>query len=118
MKKLTFTTTKWGNIERISKKKAFSLYHAGFTVLLQSCNFTPENQYQPAIEANKAERTTRYSAKDAESLSDMIHNFEWYNCVDSETGLYTSFYVNTEDLAKYEESLNKATELEPTSMAA
>lgn len=72
-------------LAQIQKRTAKKLFENGETIYLQSCNFRPFGCWSQAIDINK-ERAEN------DIFEDIVNSFEYYNCANSETGLYTTFY--------------------------
>lgn len=72
---------------RISKAAARKLYNKGEAFYIQSCNMTPVNPWQSAVEVDGE----KYY-EDNIPFESMVNNFEHYN-TDYERGYYASFYV-------------------------
>lgn len=71
---------------RISKAAARKLYNAGHIVYFCAVNMRPGAPWNSecAVQLNPA---------DSEPFENRVKGFEFYNCVDCETGKYTAFYV-------------------------
>lgn len=79
------------NIKRVQKRTAKKLYLQGSRVFIQSCNFHPFGVWSKILELDFAERNL--DERNERDFEAYICNFEYYNCSDAETGLYTAFYV-------------------------
>ena len=72
---------------RINKTKARNLFNQGIDIMIVPCNVAPDysNMWiQPYMINNQA----------GFSFDQLINNFEYYNCNDNETGLYTAYYID------------------------
>ena len=72
---------------RINKTKARNLFYENKYIYIVPCNVAPNysNQWiQPYMINNQAGRT----------FDQIINEFEYYNCNDNETGLYTAYYID------------------------
>ena len=76
--------------KKIDKKKARSLYNAGYTIYLVPCKVRPDDQ-GPWI------RPYSISKKEGESFDDHVNAYEYYNCNFNELGYYAAFYIKKED---------------------
>lgn len=89
MRNLIFSGTLHGErvtLQQVQKRTAKKLFDAGETIYLQSSNFVPVgSSWSAAYEVNKE------TAGD-KSFEGLVGGFEYYNCINKETGLYTSFY--------------------------
>lgn len=77
---------------RISKKAAKKAYITGETVVLCPVNLVP---WRFGIPINRTSRE-RFTADEIGAKNDFnnyVNSFEFYNCVNTETGKYTAFYV-------------------------
>ena len=86
MKNLQFTGNFYGEIitiVQIQKRTAKKMFQAGETIYIQSSNFHPFGVWSQCIDINN---------KSGETFESIVNSFEYYNCNDSETGLYTTFY--------------------------
>ena len=70
--------------KRVNKKDARKAYKNGLTVVICPCNLRPFTMYQFEIDINN---------KNHHNFDDLIIRFEAYNCINSETGLYTAYYI-------------------------
>lgn len=73
----------FNGLTRISKQAARKLYNAGEAVHFCPCNLRPGYPYYPNI---------RMDNSDNSSFEKAVYAFEFYNCINSETGKYTAFY--------------------------
>ena len=69
---------------RITKREAFKRYKEGKTIYFCPVNLRPGNlwHWEVAVRNN--------SPRKWESI---VNEFEYYNCINSETGRYAAFYV-------------------------
>ena len=74
------------NLKRVSKKSARKLFDKGNTLLLVPCKIRPDNMFGIGVYVNANADTF------GDDFDKVVHYFEYYNC-NSETGLYTSYYV-------------------------
>lgn len=96
-----------GKIIRIDKRVARRLYNQKETIYLLSSNFAPGPWVQPfsiSLQDNNAKecldndfsplisQSTREFIHGQAEFDNRVNNFEYYNCSDTETGLYASFY--------------------------
>lgn len=88
--------------KRINKTAAKSAFINGGAVYVTSCNFTPFTPWSsPAVlDISTADsRELDRSGGVAGYFNKFINDFEWYNCINSETGRRAAFYVETENPA-------------------
>ncbi len=88
MRNLVFSGNFYGEVvtlQQIQKRTAKKLFEKGETIYLQSCNYRPFGVWSQAVDINK-ERAEN------ETFEDIVNSFEYYNCSNNETGLYTTFY--------------------------
>lgn len=79
--------------KRINKTTAKCLYAAGETLYIQSCNLLPFSYWTHPAVINK-ERLEN----DLTTFDKFVNAFEYYNCINSETGKYAAFYIAAEAL--------------------
>lgn len=70
-------------LKQIQKRTAKKLFEAGERLFIQSSNFYPFGIWSNAHEINNKEES---------EFEAIVNNFEYYNCPNSETGTYSSFY--------------------------
>ena len=90
MKPLKFYGQLYGqnlHLVRVDKRKARNLFNKGIEIYLVPSNFVPFGAwFQPyQIELSC----------DIE-FDTLVNNFNYYNCINSETGYFPSFYINTQ----------------------
>lgn len=78
-------------IVRINKTMARKLYNNGIDVLFIPCNLRPDSPYGLGIWENINLGDEKIP------FEKLVNHFEIYNCIDSETGKYTAFYIEKED---------------------
>lgn len=76
--------------KRINKKRARSLYNAGYTIYLVPCKVWPNDQ-GPWI------RPYAICKKGGELFDNHVNAFEYYNCNNYELGYYAAFYIKKEN---------------------
>lgn len=67
--------------KRIDKRQAKKLYDAKKLLIFCPCNLRPDFY------------GTRFINGGRNDFREVLNNFEFYNCTNTETGLYTAFYV-------------------------
>jgi hypothetical protein len=82
---------------RISKAKARKLWGKA-DMSLCPCNLRPGFPWRPNMDVFAVEITAKQASeyeheRKAVAFDTYVNSFEWYNCNDSETGLYTAFYL-------------------------
>lgn len=77
---------------RISKKAAEKAYISGETVVLCAVNLLPQRFGTP-INRKGREQLTADETGVKNDFNNYVNSFEFYNCVNTETGKYTAFYV-------------------------
>jgi hypothetical protein len=70
--------------KRITKRTAERLYELGQPVLLCPVNLIPGGPWGIGCIITKEEGTT---------FTKQLNAFEYYNCINNETGYYTTFYI-------------------------
>lgn len=88
---------KFGNLTRISKAKARKLWGKR-DISLCPCNLRPGFPWRPNMDVFATEIDAALSSewgheRKAADFDAYVRNFEYYNCNDHETGLYTAFYL-------------------------
>lgn len=87
--------------KRIDKRQARRAYNAGKTIYFCPCNLRPFGFWQPAIDINindykKFGYSEPFVFSDGTNEMDFnrrLNQFEFYNCINTETGKYTAFYI-------------------------
>lgn len=87
MRKYSFSVDGF-NFERIDKAAARVAYNNGLTVLFCPVNLRPGSFFRLDMPMNKAQQNC--AGVDFEKL---LNEYEFYNCINSETGRYTAFYI-------------------------
>lgn len=72
--------------ERITKQKAKKAYNNNIPVVFCPCNLRPFGFWQPGVIITNSS---------GETFETYVNCFEFYNCINNETGKYTSFYIKT-----------------------
>lgn len=94
MKNYTFPTTNNKYYKRINKTAARKAYIENKTIVLCPCNLRPFSLWNPQIEVNYNNRDeTEQDTPANEYFNKMLMYFENYNCINTETGKYTAFYI-------------------------
>ena len=84
---------------KVSKPIARKMYNYGLTVNLLPCKVSTNSIWIRPYTINKAE------SENLENQFDRTVNaFQYYNC-NTETGYYSSFYVDEDNYTKYKEEL-------------
>ena len=97
MKKYKYKDKDGKIFERVNKKTAESVYTLGLPVVLCPVNLRPGEPYHPEIVLNRKNRE-RFVADEIgvkNDFANQVSSFEYYNCVNSETGKYAAFYTLT-----------------------
>jgi len=81
---------KAGRLIRIGKREARKRYHAGEDIHIISSNFAPVGPWITALPINQADENEYIN--NAGMFDRRVRNYEWYNCINTETGLYASYY--------------------------
>lgn len=94
MRKYTFTE-KGYTFKRINKKTARTAYKNGLTVIICPCNLRPFTHWHPEMTINKKDRAHLVADEIGvnNDFTNHINSFEYYNCINSETGKYSAFYI-------------------------
>ena len=88
MRKYSFTDKNGKTWERITKKQARAAYNNGLTVLFCPVNMRPFTPWHLEIDVNK-----NFEGYNGVTFEKAVNAFEFYNCIDNETGRYTAFYI-------------------------
>lgn len=79
---------------RIPKNKARVAYNNGLTVLFCACNLRPGFPWYPEISIKgHIPYYPEYTENEFDTFDYHVNSFEYYNCINSETGRYTAFYI-------------------------
>jgi hypothetical protein len=92
MNKLSFTGTLYGqnlHLVRIDKRKARNLFDKGVEIYLVPSNFKPFNAWFGPMVA---------SLNNCFNFDQLANNYTYYNCINSETGYFPAFYINTKKI--------------------
>ena len=94
MRKYTFTHD-GRTFERITKKDARRAYLNGLSVVIIPCNLRPFTQWRNEMTINRKDRAHLVADEIGvnNDFTNYINSFEYYNCINSETGRYTAFYI-------------------------
>lgn len=95
MRKYTFQKNGF-TFERIDKAKARRAYNNGLTVLFCPCNLRPGSPFRLDMKMNKAQADCAPVTFDG-----LVNMFEYYNCMNGETGRYTAFYIPVEYVNRF-----------------
>jgi hypothetical protein len=87
----------FGKLVRITKHAARRQWGKRNMVLCP-CNLRPGGPWHPELNVDakriaEALASTYEHERKSASFDAYVRNFEWYNCNNKETGLYTSFYT-------------------------
>ena len=101
MNNYIFTDNEKNHYKRIDKRQARRAYDAGETVILCPCNLRPFGIWAPEIDINKTDYlkmgySEPFIYPDGSSEMDFnrrLMYFEFYNCINTETGKYSAFYI-------------------------
>ena len=91
MRKYTFTE-KGRAYKRINKNAARAAYMDGLTVIICPCNLRP-TQYAHRINRKDREQLVIDEIGVKNDFNNRVNSFEYYNCINSETGKYAAFYI-------------------------
>ena len=94
MRKYSYTENGF-TFERISKDRARAAYINGLSVILCPVNLRPGEPYHPETVINRKNRE-QFTADEIGVKNDFnncVGSFEFYNCLNTETGKYTAFYI-------------------------
>ena len=95
MRNYTYTENGF-TFERIGKKQARRAYNNGLTVIFCPCNLRPGSPFRLDMEMNKAQADCAPVTFDG-----LVNIFEYYNCINEETGRYTAFYIPVEYVDRF-----------------
>lgn len=83
--------------KRIDKRQARRAFCDQKTIFVCASNLNPFGVWHPSIDWNINKETFQdelKTGKTPEKLFDYtVNQFEFYNCINSETGLYSAFYI-------------------------
>lgn len=80
--------------KRINKTAARAAYIAGKNIIICACNMRPFGPWHPEVEVNYNDRDeTENETPAADYFAKLIMHFEYYNCINNETGRYAAFYI-------------------------
>lgn len=102
MKRYYFTQNGY-TFKRIPKNQARRAYKLGLTVLISPCNLHPFSVWGVALEINRKSRE-HFVIDEIGLMNDfnnLVKSFEYYNCINSETGKYTAFYIPIQTVDRF-----------------
>ena len=87
---------------RINKRQAINEFMHGNTVIISACNVRPFNAwYFGYMEYSKTICNQRTQVIDyigyMNAFKNQVSSFEYYNCTNSNTGKYASFYIEKKE---------------------
>lgn len=85
MNSYNFRNSQGINYKRISKRTARTAYNSGKSIYFIACNLRPFGFYDMGIETN-SDRTEM-------DFDGFVNSYEFYNCMNSETGKYCAYYI-------------------------
>lgn len=94
MRKYSYTENGF-TFERIDRATARRAYINGLSVVACPVNLRPGEPYHPETVLNRKNRE-QFTADEIgvkNDFNNLINSFEYYNCINSETGRYTAFYI-------------------------
>lgn len=102
MKKYRYTENGF-TFERISKNTARTAYRNGLSVVVCPVNLRPGKPYHPEMVLNRKSREhlTADEIGVKNDFNNQVSSFEYYNCINSETGKYTAFYIPVEYVDRF-----------------
>lgn len=78
---------------QVDKRTARAVFRAGLDIIFCPANLRPFSGWNPQVSIN-AKHCDDYS------FEDVLNRFEYYNCINTETGKYTRFYMPVNDINK------------------
>lgn len=102
MNKYTFTHN-GRTFERITKRKARRAYINGLSVVIIPCNLRPFTPWHNEMIINRKDRAHLVIDETGvnNDFTNYINSFEYYNCINSETGKYTAFYIQVRTVDRF-----------------
>ena len=87
--------------ERITKKQARAAYNNGEDILFCPVNMRPFGMWNMGAQINISQDTDigildKWTKEN--SFDRAVNSFEFYNCINSETGRYTAFYLSVKEV--------------------
>lgn len=73
---------------RIDKRTARRAFDNGLTVVFCPCNLHPFGFWNCGVEINKS-----HESFSGYTFDNIVNHFEYYNCINAETGKYSAFYA-------------------------
>lgn len=99
MRKYSFTDKNGKTWERIDKKTARTAYNNGLTVLFCPVNLRPGKPWNP--EAVICPHSFEVVNDVITPFEKRVNEFEYYNCINNETGRYTAFYIPVREVDRF-----------------
>lgn len=89
--------------KRINKNTARRAYMNGLTVVICPCNLRPFTPWHNEHDINRRSREQfvidEIGVKN--DFNNLVNSFEYYNCINTETGRYTAFYIPVETVDRF-----------------
>ena len=84
--------------KRITKKAAKKAYIAGHTVTIVPCNLRPFGPWGIGCNINRKDRAAFVADEIGvkNDFNNLVNSHEYYNCINSETGRYSAFYIQVD----------------------
>ena len=95
----TFTDNKTNKeYIRIDKRKARNMYKKGISIILCADNLQPFTVWNNEIEININNNIYEFEQENDNSFDKYVNQFTFYNCINSETGYHTAFYMEVKKI--------------------
>ena len=94
MRKYT-VSEKGHTFARIDKKAARTAYKNGLTVVICPCKLRPftSRHYEHYLNRKYREQFIADEIGVINDFNNLVKSFDFYNCISSETGKYSAFYI-------------------------
>lgn len=98
MRKYEYTENGY-TFQRVSKKDARRVYNNGLAVIFCPVNLRPGKPWKP--EAVICPHSFEVVNGVITSFEKRVNDFEYYNCINNETGRYTAFYIPVREIDRF-----------------
>lgn len=101
--------------KRINKTQAIAAYMNGLKIVVSAVNIRPFNVQGFGYDALSKKRREHFAVDEVGVKNDFIawlNSFEYYNCINSETGKYSAFYIPVCTVDRFTGEAPTATTLE------
>lgn len=87
---------------RVNRKRALTAYKNGMTVVVCPVNLRPFSPWHPeySLNINSLQQYITEEMSVEDGFNKFLNEYEYYNCINNETGRYAAFYIPVEEERK------------------